>query len=135
MATTSLTWTSDSCRRLLSCGIDSERVARFRRMARDRSRFMPFVFTSRERSRCRRLPDPAAGLCAAFCVKEALYKALGSPYNFTDCEFLPGRDSTKGFFAVSPRFAADYPGVMPCVKILAPVKGHCTAIVYLLDAA
>jgi hypothetical protein len=36
---------------------------------------------------------------------------------------------------VSPRFAADYPGVMPCVKILAPVKGHCTAIVYLLDAA
>ena len=27
-------------------------------------------------------------LCASFCCKEALYKAIGTPYNFNECEFF-----------------------------------------------
>ncbi len=96
---------------------------------------MPFVFTRKERSRCRRLSDPAAGLCAAFCVKEALYKAIGRPYNFTDCEFLPGRGRASGSLAVSRRLALDLRGAVPVAKILRPVQGHVTAVVYLLGAA
>src|SRR5271157_262777 len=128
MATTSSTWTFSSCCRLVSCGIDAERVGRFRQWSKDGSAFLPCVFTEKDRSRCRRLPDPAAGLCAAFCVKEALYKAIGRPYNFTDCEFLPGRGNTAGSFAVSPRLARDLRGAVPVARILRPVRGHLTAV-------
>lgn len=134
MATTSLTWTFSSCCRLVSCGIDSERVGRFRRWSKDGSAFLPFVFTKKERSRCRRLSNPAAGLCAAFCVKEALYKALGRPYNFTDCEFLLGRGRASGSLAVSRGLARDLRGTVPVAKILRPARGHLTAVVYLLGA-
>jgi phosphopantetheinyl transferase (holo-ACP synthase) len=117
---------------LVSCGIDSERIGRFERWASSGAGFMPFVFTKKERSRCARLDHPAAGLCAAFCVKEALFKALGRPYNFTDCEFLLGRGKAKSSFSVSRRLAREFRGFLPVAKILRPVSGHITAVVYLL---
>ena len=132
MATTSLTWTFSSCCRLVSCGVDAERVGRFGRWAIAGAGFMPFVFTKKERSHCRGLDHPAAGLCAAFCVKEALYKALGRPYNFTDCEFLLGRGKAKSSFSVSRRLAREFRGILPVAKILRPVSGHITAVVYFL---
>jgi len=84
--------------------------------------------------RCLRLSDPAAGLCAAFCVKEAMYKAIGLPYNFTDCEYLPGRTTSRGVIRVSPRLAPLLRGRTPTVKILRPVRGVLTAAVWLSAA-
>jgi hypothetical protein len=73
-------------------GIDAERVERFARFASagdPRGR----IWTPREIAHARALPEPALALCAAFCCKEALYKALGGAYRFPAFEVLhdPGR--------------------------------------------
>jgi hypothetical protein len=36
--------------------------------------------------------DPARGLCAAFCCKEALCKALQATYPYSSCEFFYNED-------------------------------------------
>ncbi len=71
---------------LLGCGVDAERIARFRKLAVQADP-MPIVFSKAEVSHNRTLPDPAVGFCASFCCKEALYKAVDTPFNFSDCEF------------------------------------------------
>jgi phosphopantetheinyl transferase (holo-ACP synthase) len=73
---------------LQGCGIDSEKISRFETIARESGYPFPFVFSRAEMDHCRRLTNPALGLCAAFCCKEALRKAIAVPYNFTDCEAL-----------------------------------------------
>jgi phosphopantetheinyl transferase (holo-ACP synthase) len=73
---------------LQGCGIDSEKILRFERAACENGHPFPFVFSKAETDHCRRLSNPVQGFCAAFCCKEALRKAIGAPYNFTDCEAL-----------------------------------------------
>lgn len=46
------------------------------------------VFSTAEINHIRTLHDQAIGFCASFCCKEATYKALGRPMNFTECELL-----------------------------------------------
>jgi phosphopantetheinyl transferase (holo-ACP synthase) len=133
--TTSLTWTFNSRLTFVSCGIDSEHVARFGKWRSDRSDFLPFVFTKKERSHCRLLRNPAAGLCSAFCVKEALLKALCRPYDLTDCEFLYHKMPQNSLFSISGKTGAAMGKIHPAVKFLSPVRGQMTAIVYLLGAA
>ena len=87
MATAFSTWTSEAPLRLAGCGIDAEQLDRFQKFA-DGARPWPFVYSDREIAHNRSLPWPAAGFCAAFCCKEALYKALSAPYTFTECEVL-----------------------------------------------
>ena len=78
---------------LISCGIDSERIERFVSWIPGTENPLPLVFTDRELAHCRAQRDPARALCASFCCKEAVFKALGEPYNFTDCELLPDLSS------------------------------------------
>jgi phosphopantetheinyl transferase (holo-ACP synthase) len=92
METTSSTWSFSSSRRLIACGIDSERIDRFRGWASEPARAPSFVFTGREIGHACGLADAALGLCASFCCKEAVFKALGGPYDFTDCEFFMNED-------------------------------------------
>lgn len=73
---------------LLGCGIDSEKINRFETVARESDHPFPFIFLKAELDHCRSLADSAKGLCAAFCCKEALRKAIAAPYNYTDCEAL-----------------------------------------------
>jgi len=73
---------------LVGCGIDCEAVARFAPMLARDEHPMPFVFTRAEVDRARALPSPARALCACFCVKEAVLKALSAPCNLTDCELV-----------------------------------------------
>ncbi len=73
---------------LIGCGIDSEHIARFAKWGTDREEASPFVFSEKELEYCFTLDDPAIGLCTSFCCKEALYKALEQPYDFTSCEFF-----------------------------------------------
>jgi phosphopantetheinyl transferase (holo-ACP synthase) len=120
---------------LLSCGIDSEQVARFEKWSRDTSDFLPFVFTEKERSHCRNMRHPAQGLCAAFCVKEALLKAVHRSYHFADCEFFYDRTRRKSRLFISGKTGAGMKKYYPVVKILSPVPGQITAIVYLFGAA
>lgn len=46
------------------------------------------IFTEREIAHCRSLDHPELGLCAAFCCKEAVLKAVGVPIDYRLCELL-----------------------------------------------
>jgi phosphopantetheinyl transferase (holo-ACP synthase) len=85
MATKSFPWNSEPAM-LLGCGIDSEKICRFETTARESGHPYPFIFSKAELNHSRSTGNPAKALCAAFCCKEALRKAISAPYNFTDCE-------------------------------------------------
>ena len=70
--------------KLLSCGIDAEKIHRFEPMAAGTADQFPFVFSGTEIKHCIIQPQPAIALCVAFCAKEALRKAIGVPYNYPD---------------------------------------------------
>ena len=74
-------------------GVDAERVARFDRPGLSRNP-LPMVFTEREAAFARASGDPARALCAAFCAKEALFKAAGRPVDVRGFEVFarPGAD-------------------------------------------
>ena len=95
MATISLPQVFDSTPALAGCGIDCEKISRIESITGDDDHPLPFVFSKAEIEHCRKSAEPAQGLCAAFCCKEALYKALRRPYNFTECEaFFDGKSFT-----------------------------------------
>jgi 4'-phosphopantetheinyl transferase EntD len=85
---TSSRWISSPPRRLRFCGVDAEKIERFSRLIRAKGHPMPFVFSAQEMYFCRSLQDPRLGLCAAFCCKEAVFKALGRPHDMAQCRFL-----------------------------------------------
>ena len=94
METESLTWSFDERLALLACGIDSERIGRFRAWTSGKDAAPDWIFSEAERRHFENLDEPARGCCASFCCKEALMKALGEPFDYTACELLyhPGDD-------------------------------------------
>lgn len=82
------TWTFDEERPLLGCGIDAEQVGRFEDGDGQLIEPWSLIFTEREIEHARSSYDPAAVLCACFCCKEALLKALGTSIDYRDCELL-----------------------------------------------
>jgi phosphopantetheinyl transferase (holo-ACP synthase) len=95
MATISLPRGFDSTRALAGCGIDCEKISRIASIIGVDDHPLPFVFSTAEIEHCRKSAAPAQTLCAAFCCKEALCKALRRPYNFTECEaFFDGKSFT-----------------------------------------
>lgn len=78
--------------RLLGCGIDAEDSRRFTKLVGENHPW-PLVFSRREVDHSRSLPDPAWALCASFCAKEALCKAVQTPFDLALCELLatPGQ--------------------------------------------
>jgi phosphopantetheinyl transferase (holo-ACP synthase) len=73
---------------LIGCGIDSEHIVRFTKWGTDRKEASPFVFSEKELDYFFTLDDPAIGLCTSFCSKEALFKALEQPFDYTSCELF-----------------------------------------------
>lgn len=85
---TSSTWTSSAESSCFAIGIDIEKIERFSKfLSESEENPMPFVFTPEEFEHARSAPNRAAALCASFCCKEAMRKALGKPYNFNECLF------------------------------------------------
>ncbi len=90
---TSLTWNYEASHKLIACGIDAERVDRFDKYVANDEYPMTFVFSEKESIHFDKLANPATGFCAAFCSKEAFFKAVSRHYNFPECElFLTGND-------------------------------------------
>jgi phosphopantetheinyl transferase (holo-ACP synthase) len=81
---TSSTWTCDLDGPLIGVGIDAESAVRFARSVLDGPP-SPLVFSEREVAHCLGLVDPARGLCAAFCAKEAFFKATRGPMDPRGC--------------------------------------------------
>jgi phosphopantetheinyl transferase (holo-ACP synthase) len=72
-------------------GLDAEQVARFEKFAAG-ERPWRLVYSAREAGHLAAQPQAARAFCAAFCCKEAFYKALGEFYSFPEfeCLYRPG---------------------------------------------
>ena len=86
MAMISLTWIYKSPYKLFACGLDAEQVERFIGYITNGDHPMPFVFSKEEIRHFNQLAEPEKGFCAAYCSKEAFFKAVSLPYNFNECE-------------------------------------------------
>jgi phosphopantetheinyl transferase (holo-ACP synthase) len=108
MVTTSSTWTFEASGSLLGCGVDAEKVERFRADGSPDGEPWRLIFTEGEVQHCRTLPDPALGLCAAFCAKEATLKSVGVAIDYRSCEllFLPEREEQD--LHLSSEFCAEH---------------------------
>ena len=136
MATISSTWSFDSQLPLKACGIDSETIERFVDCDPPPKHSMPFIFTEREYRHAFSLPEPQAGLCAAFCCKEALRKALGEPYNYTDCEIEWHAGSEQHKLILDTNLREQH-GILDASAIIRanPLDGdQLIAVVYLFEA-
>jgi phosphopantetheinyl transferase (holo-ACP synthase) len=71
----------------VGCGIDSEIIERFAAFSKD-DHPLPLVFTEKETAYARASATPELMLAVSFCCKEAVVKAIGIPYNYTDCELF-----------------------------------------------
>lgn len=119
---------------LAGVGVDAERIERFEKLAAGAPRWR-HVYAQDEAEHLSSLDQAALRFCAAFCCKEAVLKALGGRYPFTECEcrFQPG--SLEPAIALSPalreqhdlaavhaRFHGRFPGE----------RGECVLEVHLL---
>jgi phosphopantetheinyl transferase (holo-ACP synthase) len=83
-------------------GVDAERVERFERLAADR-RFWRRICSPREAGHLASQAQPALAFCAAFCCKEAFFKALGEPLSFPECACFHRPGASEPELVVSPR--------------------------------
>jgi phosphopantetheinyl transferase (holo-ACP synthase) len=89
MAMTLSTWSFETASCLHGLGVDCEKVRRFDNLQNEGDHPLPFVFSKKEVLHNRSLENPAQGFCMCFCCKEAVFKAIGEPYNFSECEIFP----------------------------------------------
>ena len=133
---TSLTWNYNTPSKLTGCGIDAERIERFDSFVSSVEYPMPFVFSGEEVKHFNQLPDPSKGFCAAFCSKEALFKAVSEHYNFSECElFLSGKhtwQTLKLGDALHKQFGIDFAKVR-LEFFEFPSYKECLATVYLFE--
>jgi phosphopantetheinyl transferase (holo-ACP synthase) len=126
---TSSTWTSESVLRLIGCGVDAERPARFEKLG-VATKPWHLVYSDREVSHVRGLPDQALGYCAAFCRKEAVVKALEGSFPFSECEVFYQPDGTATL-CLSQRLAQEWGVRASEVRLSRPTDEELVAVVYL----
>lgn len=67
---------------MISVGVDIEDISRFKNKTLERdSKFLFKIFTQNELDYCFSNSNPAPNLCARFCAKEAVVKAMSSKYD------------------------------------------------------
>jgi phosphopantetheine--protein transferase-like protein len=91
---------------LLGVGIDVELVARFASLVPSGNP-LPMVFTEVEVAHSAVQGDPAFALCAAFCVKEALFKALGGPIDPLGCQVFACAGGQEPRVEIGPSLRAE----------------------------
>ncbi len=116
MGMTSSTWNSEACGPLRGAGVDAERIARFARPNASPNP-LPMVFTEREAAHAAACGDPARALCAAFCVKEALFKAAGRPVDVRACEVFARPGQQRPEVVIGEGLAADLGGAAIEVRL------------------
>jgi phosphopantetheinyl transferase (holo-ACP synthase) len=102
------TWSCDPDGPILGCGLDAERVERFRELGEPGGSPWALLFTDREAAHNLALTDPAAGFCASFCAKEAMVKAVGVPIDYRDCELLFSPPGGVYRIDLSPEFLEEH---------------------------
>jgi len=89
-------------------GLDAEQVTRFEKLADGSRPPWRLVYSAREAAHLAAQPQAAAAFCAAFCCKEALYKALGEHYSFPKFECLFRAGALEQEFVLAPDFKGSY---------------------------
>jgi len=82
-------------------GLDAEQVARFEKLAAGDKPWR-HVYSAREAAHLAAQPQAAQAFCAAFCCKEAFYKALGEFYSFPEFECLYRHGVPEQEFVLAP---------------------------------
>lgn len=82
-------------------GLDAEQVSRFEKFAAG-ERPWRLVYSAREAEHLAAQPQAAEAFCAAFCCKEALYKALGEFYSFPEFECLYRAGAPEQEYVLAP---------------------------------
>jgi len=113
----------------LGVGVDAERIERFRASGNAKNP-LPLVISDREFERASVQPDPASALCASFCFKEALFKAVGAPFDPLEAEWLCS-GSMPGRAALSPELMQTKGIGEVAVRVVFPEPGECVTIVHL----
>lgn len=126
---TSSTWTFETGRRLIGCGVDAERPARFEKLVGEKTPWH-LVYSEREVAHVRGLPNQALGFCAAFCCKEAVVKAVEDSFPFSECEVFYEPDGTANL-SLSSRFSQEWGVQAADVRISRPTDEEVVAVVYL----
>ena len=115
--------------------MDLERIARFARLAPPEADRWPLVFSEREIEHARSLADPAQALCAAFCCKEALFKALGTMFEYPECELLFDPTVERQRLLLDARLARAQ-GIAASSAWVRPWgEGECLGVVYVFGEA
>jgi len=90
---------------LRGIGLDAEQVARFEKLAAGGHTWR-HVYSAREARHLAAQPQAARAFCAAFCCKEAFFKALGEAYAFPEFECLYISGAPEQEFVLAPGFKA-----------------------------
>jgi phosphopantetheinyl transferase (holo-ACP synthase) len=100
----------------LGIGIDAEQVARFEKFAAGAAPWR-LVYSEREARHLAAQPRVAVAFCAAFCCKEAFYKAFGAPLSFPhlECLYLDGGAEPR--LVLTPALAERLGGRAPQVRV------------------
>jgi len=133
--TTSSTWSFDSGLPLRGCGVDLERVARFEHLVPPDADRWPLVFSGREIEHARSLGDPARALCAAFCCKEALFKALGTMFEYPECELLFDPESDGQQLLLDAGLVRKQGIAASSTRVRPWGQAECLAVVYVFGEA
>ena len=115
---------------LIGCGIDGETIERFSNLSCQDNPY-PMVFSTSEINHIKTLAEQADGFCASFCCKEAVFKALGHPFNFTECElfYIPHKDLQHPQLSFSDQ---TFPIISGCtVRFMRPAQEELVAVAHL----
>jgi len=128
--TTSSTWTFESDLPLRGVGIDVEEVGRFLRLDAAGGLPLRHVFSPAETAHAQGQRVPARALCAAFCCKEALLKALGEPYEYRDCEMLFDEAAKEQDLCLASELRAEQGVGAARALVRFTDSGECVAVVH-----
>lgn len=128
---TSSTWSSDCGLALRGAGVDAETVARFDTQGSGGNP-LPAVFSPRESGHCLGLANPAAGYCAAFCCKEAFFKAVDRPFSPHECELLLDPAAERHSVLLGPEVREEC-GVEAAEAHVAFSEGECVVVVHVFS--
>lgn len=92
------------------------------------------VFTAREADFAASSGDPGRALCAAFCVKEALFKALGRPLDMWECEVFARPGDWRPVVELRGELAVDLGGAVLDVRLFEG-DGETVAAVMVMGGA
>jgi phosphopantetheinyl transferase (holo-ACP synthase) len=124
-------WSFDPPGPLLGCGIDSEKISRFEQWRTTPPTEVSLLFARPEIIHCQTQIDPRQGLCAAFCCKEAIAKAIGSLYDFTLCRLLWLPRRRQHSLWLDPELSREYGIGTAMARIHMERHGTCTAAVFI----